>query len=81
MNVVIVKELIVTWREAARPEPMGLSGDPIDSVEVDLIEKVKDDVRRKTIEKCAQDLEDVIRIYTEFKLRSKVSPRKREKVR
>ena len=68
MNTEIVRELARQWREAAEPMPMQIeSASEEKMISHSLLEKKLDEVADQTLKRCAQDLEDVIRIYTEFK--------------
>lgn len=68
MNVEIVRELARIWRKRGTPEPMQYREVPKEMSEPpDLLQQKLDQAQEETFNQCAQDLEDVIRIYHEFK--------------
>ena len=74
MNVEIVKELVRQWRKRAEPPAMRYNipderydGSGSNEIRHPPVEQLEEQLRRDTIRQCAQDLDDVIRIYTEFK--------------
>ena len=71
MNIEIVRELARQWR--AKAEPTHNRHDDYvmdraeDQIQHSLHEKKVDEAIQIARRECAQDLEDVIRIFTEFK--------------
>ena len=71
MNIEIVRELARQWRAKAEPTPQNPETYAMDRAEdqihQSLHEKKVDEAIQTARRECAQDLEDVIRIFTEFK--------------
>lgn len=70
MNTEIIKELARTWRAKAEPRPCEVEEAPMkiaDTIKVSVMEKKIDEAVQETLKHCAKDLEDVVKIFNEFK--------------
>jgi hypothetical protein len=73
MNIEIVRELARQWRRKADPEPaipaqaIDEESMPPDTITKSLSDKLVDEAVQDTLKACSQDLEDVIKIFNDFK--------------
>lgn len=75
MNTEIVKELVRIWRENAQPLSLDITGGETaveegqETISSSILDKKVREATQEALRTCAQDLEDVIRIYTEFRFK------------
>ena len=79
MNVEIIKELARQWRNNATCNSISIEAPPDDgrgeSHARDIAELKKQEIAKEILLQCAQDLEDVVRIYNDFKYPREITGR------